>query len=261
MKPLRRRELTYALAREEDLDRILDFCRDRLFGTEIWSSVKLCGADTDIGSLWTGTDRRGRLQTVVYDNGAYLTRLTKRGGCAAKPPKDDPGFDLFAPPQRKNRLRLMVYRGKKLPFPDGAEELRGTALLDMYKAVKETETLNDKAQRRYVFRARAVNAGLSEVFALCEDGQIAATAGINAKNERYALIGDVFTVYQYRYQGYATRLTKACVARAQKQGLTPVLYCEKNMRKFYRKLGFVGVIRNAEFGMRNYVNHPACSRI
>ena len=241
MKPLRRRELTFALAREEDLDRILGFSRDRLFGTEIWSSVKLCGADTDIGSLWTGTDRRGRLQTVVYDNGAYLTRLTKRGGCAAKPPKDDPGFDLFAPPQRKTRLRLMVYRGKKLPFPDGTEELRGTALLSLYRTIRGVDTLTDRAERRYVHRARTVNAGLADSFGIFEDGQIAATAGINAKNERYALIGDVFTVYQYRYQGYATRLTRACVARAQEQGLTPVLYCEKRMRKFYRKLGFVNI--------------------
>ena len=37
---------------------------------------------------------------------------------------------------------------------------------------------------------------------------------------------------------YATRLTAACVARAMEQGLTPILYCEKNMRKFYRKSGF-----------------------
>ena len=56
MKPLRRRDLTFALAREEDLAGILAFCQDNLYGAEVYASVKLCGADTDIGSLWTGRD-------------------------------------------------------------------------------------------------------------------------------------------------------------------------------------------------------------
>ena len=239
MKRLRRREPTFALAREEGLDDLLAFCRDRLYGTEIWSSVKLCGADTDIGSLWTGTDQKGRLRLAVYDNGAYFTWLTKRRGYAAKPRMDDGGFPSFALPPRKTRLRLMVYRGKALPFPDGVEELRGTGLLQLYRAIRGTDTLTERAERRYVHRARTVNAGLADSFGIFEDGQIAATASINAKNERYALIGDVFTVFQYRYQGYASRLTKACVARAQEQGLIPILYCEKSMTRFYRKLGFV----------------------
>ena len=42
---------------------------------------------------------------------------------------------------------------------------------------------------------------------------IASTAAVCAKNERYALLGDVYTVYPYRFQGYAAKLTKACVAR------------------------------------------------
>ena len=135
----------------------------------------------------------------------------------------------------------MVYTGTAVPFPDGVETLRGAALQDMYKAVKETETLNDRAERRYVFRARAVNAGLAETFALYEGGQLAATASLCAKNERYALLGDVFTVYRYRYQGYATKLVNACVAKAQEQGLTPILYCHKDLRKFYKRMGFVGL--------------------
>ncbi len=97
----------------------------------------------------------------------------------------------------------------------------------------------EKTERRYVARVRAANAGLAETFGIYEDGKIASTASVCAENERYALLGDVYTLYPYRFQGYAAKLTMACIARAQQQGLTPVLYCEKDMRKFYRKLGFV----------------------
>ena len=233
------RKLTFRQVREEDVPALPAFCANRPCGTEIYTSLKLCGADTAVGSIWTGTDDAGRLRLVVYDNGSYATYLTERSCYVATLPKDTEGFDLFKKPPRKRQLCRMVYAGGPVPFPDGAESLQGTAIMDMYKAVKETDTLNEKAERRYVYRTRAVNTGLSEVFALYEDGKLASTACLFAKNERYALIGDVFTVYRYRYQGYATRLVNACVAKAQEQRLTPILYCHKDLRKFYKRMGFV----------------------
>ena len=221
------------------MESILSFCRDKHCGTEIYASVKLNGEKTEIGSLWTGYDDEGQLRLVRYDNGTYATFLTDRREIVARLPEND-GFERFDAPKRKTRLSRMVYRGRAIPFPEGVRELRGTAVSEVYKAVRETNQLNEKTERRYVARLRAVNAGLAETFGIYEDGRLASTASICAKNERYALIGDVYTVYQYRYQGYASRLTQACVARARQQGLTPVLYCEKSMRKFYRKLGFVG---------------------
>ena len=217
---------------------LLAFTRDHPWGAEVYTTVKLSGAQPEIGSLWTGSDGHGRLRLVIYDNGAYVTYLTARRGVAAKPPQGAEGLSLFDRPGRRGRLCRMAYRGGAVPFPEGAEPLRGTALLAMYEAVREPGARSENTEKRYVFRARSVNAGLAETFGIYEDGKLASTASICAKNERYALIGDVYTVYRYRYQGYAARLTKACVARAQQQGLTPVLYCEKSMRKFYRKLGF-----------------------
>ncbi len=224
---------------------LLAFGADRPGGAELYTTLRLCGAEPTVGSLWTGTDDAGRLRLAICDNGSYATYLTERRCFAATLPKDAENFDLFKKPPRKRRLCKMVYTGAAVPLPEGVETLRGAAIMEMYRAIKETPTLSEKAERRYVFRARAVNAGLSEVFALYEDGQLAATACLFAKNERYALIGDVFTVYPYRYQGYATRLVNACVAKAQEQHLTPILYCHKDLRKFYRKMGFVG-LRDAQ---------------
>ena len=218
---------------------LLAFGADRPGGAELYTTLRLCGAEPTVGSLWTGSDDAGRLRLAICDNGSYATYLTERRCFVALLPKDAEGFDLFRKPPRKSRLCKMVYTGGALPFPEGAETLRGSALLDMYRTVQETPTLNDRAERRYVFRARAVNAGLAETFALYEDRQLAATASICAKNERYALLGDVFTVYQYRYQGCATKLVNACVARALSQNLTPILYCHKDLRKFYKRMGFV----------------------
>ena len=241
MSILRWRELTFRQAREEDVPELLAFCAGKPCGAEVYTSLKLCGAEPAVGSLWTGTDAAGRLRLAIYDNGSYATCLTARRGYAVQFPKDAAAVDLFKKPPRQRRLCRMVYTGAAVPFPDGAATLRGTAIMDMYKAIKETDALSDKAERRYVFRVRAINAGLSEVFALYEDGQLAATACLFAKNERYALIGDVFTVYRYRYQGYATRLVNACVARAQQQNLTPILYCHKDLRKFYKRMGFAAL--------------------
>ncbi len=135
MKPLRRRKLTFRQATAEDVSDLLRFSKDKPCGTEIYTSVKLNGEKTEIGSLWTGRDGDGRLRLALYDNGAYVTRLEERRGIAARLPKDGPGFDRFAAPKRKTRLCRMVYRGGAVPFPDGVTELRGTAVLEMYKAV------------------------------------------------------------------------------------------------------------------------------
>lgn len=233
------RKLTFRQAREEDVPALLAYCADKPCGAEIHTTLKLCGAEPAIGSLWTGTDDAGRLRLAIYDNGSYVTYLTERHGYAVQLPQDAEGVDLFQKPSRRQRLYQMVSTGAAVPFPEGVQTLRGAAIMEMYKAIKETRTPNDKAERRYVFRARAVNAGLSEVFALYEDGAFASTACLFGKNDRFALIGDVFTVYPYRYQGYATKLVNACVARAQEQHLTPILYCHKDLRKFYRRMGFV----------------------
>ena len=238
MNTSRWRKLTFRQAREEDVPGLLAFGADKPGGAELYTTLRLCGAEPTIGSLWTGTDDAGGLRLAICDNGSYATYLTERRCYVATLPKDTEGFDLFKKPPRKRQLCRMVYAGGPVPFPDGAESLQGTAIMDMYKAVKETDTLNEKAERRYVYRTRAVNTGLSEVFALYEDGKLAATACLFAKNERYALIGDVFTVYQYRYQGYATKLVNACVAKAQEQRLTPILYCHKDLRKIYKRMGF-----------------------
>ena len=243
MKPLRWRKLTFRQATEADVPALLALARDHLWGAEVYTAVKLSGAQPEIGSLWTGSDAKNRLRLAVYDNGAYITYLTRRGCIAARPPETGQEPGMFARPGRRDRLCRMVYRGGAVPFPSDARPLRGPALLAMYETVKEPGVRSEHTEKRYVFRARSVNAGLAETFGICEDGRLAATASVAAQNETAALIGDVYTVYQYRYQGYASRLTKACVAHARQRNLTPTLYCEKPLRKFYRKLGFVEASR------------------
>ena len=157
---------------------------------------------------------------------------------AAKTPEGEEGLCLFGPPARRDRLCRMVYRGGAVPFPEGIEPLRGDALLAMYETVGGPGVRSENTERRYVIRMRAINAGLAETFAVCEDGSLASTASVVAVNDAAALIGDVYTVYAYRFQGYATRLTEACVAHALRQDLTPALYCEKQMKRFYRRMGF-----------------------
>ena len=230
-----KRDLCFSAAGEQETEELLLFSSEHPFGAEIYTSLKICGAQPRIGSLWAGREDDGSLGKILYDNGAYVTDITEKRGTAARLPD---GAALFETPPRKNRLRMMIYKGGECPAPSHAVQLHGTELIRIYQAVKESEALSDKTEKRYVYRVLCDNAGLSESFVIQEDGRTAATASICAKNRKYALIGDVYTVYAYRYQGYASALVRACVACAQKRGLVPVLYCEKELTGFYKRLGF-----------------------
>ena len=71
-----------------------------------------------------------------------------------------------------------------------------------------------------------------------EGGILCAAAPILAKNRRFALIGNLFTLPEHRGRGCAARLLAACEAAAAAEGLRPVLYCYPAMARYYLARGY-----------------------
>ena len=93
-------------------------------------------------------------------------------------------------------------------------------------------------EARYVYRARAMRAGLAEGFAVFEGETPVSCAFITAQNLDSCLLGDVFTAPERRGRGYASAAVCAAARAALGKGKTPYILCEERMKGFYERLGF-----------------------
>lgn len=85
-------------------------------------------------------------------------------------------------------------------------------------------------EMRYVLRVRTSRRGHGAVFGIFDDnGMLAATSSIIAENEKYALIGDVFTRPDSRRRGLAAMLCLECCREALGKGKIPWLMCTPAM--------------------------------
>lgn len=232
---MRKPELIYAFARAEDTEKLTALTREHPVGADIHTYMKLFPELPEDGRLWTGKDEAGKLAAVLYDDGSYTVRLTEKNAVVAASRK---GLSLFDTPPRNARLTVMEYTGG-IPYAENVRTAEGKELLGVLRLLCGTEKLPDYAERRYVAMVRAVSRTLAEYRVIEENGELLSSGGIVAKNEKYALLGNIFTSPLHREQGLASRVVRALVSSALSQGLTPVLYCERRNVRFYKKLGFV----------------------
>lgn len=119
-----------------------------------------------------------------------------------------------------------------------ARTVEGTRILQTFLLITDGKmTVGD--EMRYTLRVRASMRSLSTVFgAFDTDGQLVSTASIVAENEKYALIGDVFTRPDARGRGLAAELCLACCRASLEKGKIPWLMCAPEMLPYYTRLGF-----------------------
>lgn len=85
------------------------------------------------------------------------------------------------------------------------------------------------------------NKGLAVVYAVQQDAQYVATAGVYSMNEKEAYISFVATLEAYRHSGYASAL---CHMLAQDLKDKQVyIACEEDLKKLYEKAGFAPFMR------------------
>lgn len=226
--------LRFARPTEDETDALLDLCRTHILGPEICTAVWTDGAESE--RLWAARDGDGSLHGAVYDAFAYKLFLTWRTAAVGR---HDPGAaGIFAPPRRFARFAVLEKKRRILPSPSGAEKLTDGRLLDFYRLLSGDLRMPASLERSYVYAARCANRGLAEAYGICGEAGILSGAQILAKNDVYALIGNVYTKETYRGRGFASAALAACEAAADAEGLIPVLYCESGMLPFYRERGY-----------------------
>lgn len=220
---------------EGDKEALLALSRDNAGMTDVYTYIRLHPELPQDSRLWLG--EKEALCSVLYDDGSYFTvnDLQNGGFLAVRSAK---GVSLFKNPKEKFRLAVMEYAGEAFPAGEKPVPLAGKELLSVLRLLSGEDTLPDYLEKRYVDIVRGINAGLCAYRGIYEDGALVSCGGIVASNEKYALIGNVFTGENCRGQGLASSLVKTLVNEAKQKDLIPILYCEKETTGFYRKIGF-----------------------
>ena len=153
------------------------------------------------------------------------------------------GNNVFSSDENLRRLNLpesdiYILKGKKELCENEARLLSGREIQDMYKSISGNSSLSADEEIRYVRYIKAINASLSAVFGIEENGKLVSFAAVCASNSDTALIGDVFTLPEYRKKGYGAQCVRACINFAAKQNKTPFVFCEEKNIKFYENLNF-----------------------
>lgn len=226
-------DLKYRLPDAADKKKLAALSRDNIGMTDVYTYVRLHPEAETASRLWTGGD--GEIEAVIYDDGSYFTVNDIRNGAftAAMSVKNR---SLFVPPRRKYRLAVMEYGGNGAEPSKNAVPLTGKDIISALRLMSGEEKLPDYLEKRYVDIVRGINAGLYAYYGVFENGALVSCGGIVASNEKYALLGNIFTKEEYRRRGLASDIVKTLVNDSVKKGLIPILYCEKRMTGFYEKL-------------------------
>lgn len=229
-------KLKFVQSSENDKAELLGHFSSVPYGTDFYTYIKLNSADEENGKLWCGKNEENEIRAVIFDDGSYNIRFDADNNkfTAARNLKK---ISLFTRPPFYTKLRFMIYNGTNKENGT-AEKLNSKQILDAFHMMCETDELNDYSERKYIENVRAVNHSLADYVGIYKDGKIISCGGIVAKNEKYALIGNIFTRKEYRKNGYAEIIVNTLINTAIEQNLIPVLYCERKMGKYYKKIGF-----------------------
>ncbi len=212
-------KFTYPEACEKEL--LLSLCKDSITGTEAYTFLKL-HEDIPEESFWCGRDEKGEIKSLVFNNGDEDIKVY-----------GEEFSQLFS----FGNHCIMVYEGAAF-CENTVNVITGRDLLDFYRLISESDTLSFADERRYVLRLKAVNRGLSKVFGVISDDKLVSASAVSAINEKYALIGDVFTKKEFRSKGLGALCVRAAVSYILSQGKIPVLYCSEELCGFYKRSGF-----------------------
>ncbi|MBQ7637301.1 MAG: GNAT family N-acetyltransferase [Clostridia bacterium] len=197
------------------LERALGFSSYGIGGAEIFTFLSVNKRRVPEGVLWCG-EKNGRTQCVIYNNGDLTVTLRE-------------GADPYP------GLVLMRFVGK---IPEcRADALCTRDALEAYRLLGGG-VLSPANEERYVYRARTMRDGFSFGFGVKEENSLVSFAFITAKNLDSCLIGDVFTVQEFRNIGFASRCVLSAAGKSLEMNCEPFVLCEEKNKSFYKKLGF-----------------------
>ena len=213
--------LSYVKAENQDRQTLLEMCSTTLTGAEAFTYLSL-NEDISEGRLWCAKDEKNEIISVIYDDGDYYIKAAGNV------------FSSFFGYREKC---LMIYSGHSVP-ESSAVAVEGADLLRAFRLFCESDKLSFDNEQRYVYRRRAVNAGLARMFGIFSEGEPISVASVSAVNLRYAVISDVFTRRDMRGKGLAASVLAAAVGSCLEDNKIPLLLCDDTMRSYYERAGF-----------------------
>lgn len=219
--------LVYSHPSADEIKNVVYACRETTAGIIPYTCLS---ADRDFfcENVWLGKDGEKNTVDMVFNDGITVFYVTDRiilCGAAT--------------------IKTLVYSPFENESGSVSDEnirpLHGKELAQMYALMSGTGTLREEDEQRYVFRVRTDNRNMTFSFGIYEKAVLVSAASVTGMNEKYGLIGDVFTAPSFRGKGYASALIKKCISRITEKGLVPVVYCEEKTAAFYKNLGFTPV--------------------
>ena len=201
--------------------------------TELYTSLKILSPMPYIGSIWCGKVN-GEIKEVIYENGCYTMLYNENGTYIYRDDGDVFNTDISL----KHRLCFMEYKGKSPTEMTDVTKLDNRGFREIYKLARGVQVLPETTEKRCLYSMLCFNKGLSRGFALLDGENMLSTASVVSVNEKYALIGNVFTKQEQRGRGLATKAVLSAVKYITDRNLIPVLICEKELKEFYEKIGF-----------------------
>lgn len=231
----------FCVPEKNSIEYLLEKTKSGILNAEIYTALH---SDSNLFNFRIAK-AEGEILGLIYNNGDNFLFSAFRDLFfeEAKDFFDFSGNNVFSSNENLKRLNLpesniYILKGKKELCENEARLLSGREIQDMYKAISGNKGLSADEEVRYVRYMKAINASLSAVFGVEENGKLVSFAAVCASNSDTALIGDVFTLPEHRKKGFGAQCVRACIHFASKQNKTPFVFCEEKNIKFYEKLNF-----------------------
>lgn len=224
--------LTFGAPNGDDIKTVAETVKNLREGCEAYTQLSLDGENS--ASLFlVGKDGNGKIKKTVFSYGDTVYVLEKKAAKIYVNAAVTPLGEIVG-----NAPCVMEYVGD---VPNENEKVSTFAGTDIIKSFLLTTNfvLSRSDEIRYVHRVRASAVGFAKVFGICDgNGSALSVASIVAENEKYALIGDVFTHPNSRNRGFAAAACLACCRCAMQKGKTPWLICSPETSAYYSRLSF-----------------------
>lgn len=216
-----------------ELDGIKDSLKFSLLGTQGYTHIVVDG-ELSAELFKIGVNENGEVKDLLFVVGDIIYLFRNNREYVFHNAELLPSGEI-----KGDAPAVMVYSGERRHCEnDNVRRLTGKEISEAFKLFTGGK-MTQGDEIRYTFRVRCSNREKAAVYGIYDsENRLLSTASVIAVNEKYALIGDVFTRPDALGQHFATSLCQHCCREILKKDKTPFLLCNKSMIDFYKKTGF-----------------------
>lgn len=225
--------LIYRSPAPAELEGIKDRLKFSLLATHGYTHIVVDG-EFSAELFKVGVDEKGEIKDLLFTTGDIIYCFRNSREYVFHNAELLPSGEI-----KGDAPAVMVYSGERQHCEsDNVRRLTGKEISEAFKLFTNGN-MTQGDEIRYTFRVRCSNRERAAVYGIYDSkNNLLSTASIIAVNEKYALIGDIFTRPDARGQHFATILCQHCCDRILQKDKIPFLLCDRSMIDFYKKTGF-----------------------